>query len=91
MRDAGLADDKILAVLASDELWGGVQGVSDVPPVLVRRLVHDLRSYEGLPGRQNPVVVGEPNDRAHAHRVVEGAMRDDRAHFGEDPHAEATP
>ncbi len=82
MRDAGLADDKIVAVLSSDELWSGVGDLADVPQVLVRRLVHYLRSYKALSGRDNPVDVGEPYGRVHAEAVVAAALEDYRAAFG---------
>lgn len=81
MRDAGLADDKIVAVLASDELYAGVRDLEDVPAVVLRRLVHYLRTYKALPGRENPVTLGEPYGRAHAERVVVAAIADYDAEF----------
>ena len=38
--DRGEADDKIVAVLLGDYVWGEVQQMSDLPPVLVERLEH---------------------------------------------------
>lgn len=81
MRDAGLADDKIVAVLASDELYAHVHDLADVPEVVLRRLVHYLRSYKALPGRANPVEVGAPYERAHAERVIEAALADYREEY----------
>lgn len=81
MRDAGLADDKIVAVLHSDELYARVQELADVPEVILRRLVHYLRYYKALPGRDNPVVLGDPYDRRHAERVIEAALADYREEF----------
>jgi inorganic pyrophosphatase len=81
MRDEGLADDKIVAVLASDEMYASVHDLGDVPEVLLRRLVHYLRFYKELPKRENPVQVGEPYDRAHAERVIEAALEDYHEEF----------
>jgi inorganic pyrophosphatase len=76
MRDADLADDKIIAVLQSDELYAGVREIEDVPEVLLRRLVHFFGTYKALPGRPNPVVLGPTYGRAHAEKVIEAAMAD---------------
>jgi len=81
MRDGGFADDKIVAVLQSDELYAGVRELGDVPEVLLRRLVHYLRYYKALPGRENTVDVGEPYERAHAELVIEAALADYREGF----------
>ncbi len=76
MRDGGLADDKIVAVLASDEMYGDVLELEDVPEVLTRRLAHFLRHYKELPSRENPVELGDPYSRTHAERVIEAALAD---------------
>jgi len=81
MRDAGLADDKIVAVLASDELYADVHDIGDVPEVLLRRLVHYLQYYKARPGRENPVSLGEAYGRTHAERVILAAIEDYDAEF----------
>lgn len=81
MRDAGFADDKIVAVLASDELYADVNDIDDVPEVLLRRLVHYLQYYKARPGRENPVSLGAPYDREHAERVIRAAIEDYDAEF----------
>ena len=54
----------------------GVNEIEDVPPVLLRRLVHFLGTYKALPGKPNPVVLGPTYGRAHAEKVIEAAMAD---------------
>ncbi|MBL8863181.1 MAG: inorganic pyrophosphatase [Planctomycetes bacterium] len=82
MLDGGLADDKLVAVLSSDELWMDVREIGDVPPVFMRRLIHYLRTYKALPGRETPVEVGEPYGREHAQAIVLAAIEDYHAAFG---------
>jgi hypothetical protein len=43
--------------------------------------VHYLRYYKALPGRDNPVEIGDPYDRVHAERVIEAALADYREKF----------
>ncbi len=54
MIDRGEADDKIIAVLENDLVWGGARDVKDVPPVLVERLQHYFLTYKLVPGQRAP-------------------------------------
>jgi len=78
MLDAGLADDKILAVLESDLVWGGVADVGDLPPALVARLVHYFSTYKQLPGEPPATSVGAVYGREHAYAVIRAALEDYR-------------
>ena len=40
MLDGGEADDKIVAVLENDNLWGSVSEISELPRPLIDRLRH---------------------------------------------------
>jgi len=40
MIDGGEADDKIIAVLEGDNIWGGVDDITDLPPIKTERLQH---------------------------------------------------
>ncbi|MGI9599201.1 MAG: inorganic pyrophosphatase, partial [Acidimicrobiales bacterium] len=44
--DGGEADDKIVAVLANDNLWSGIQDLSELPAVYVERLRHYFLTYK---------------------------------------------
>ncbi len=74
--DRGEADDKIIAILANDAVWSGVESVQELPGALVERLRHYFATYKLEPAGANPVVVSETYHRAHAHRVIEAALAD---------------
>ena len=50
MIDRGEADDKIIAILEGDYVWGEARGLSDVPAVLIERLQHYFATYKMVPG-----------------------------------------
>lgn len=74
MLDNGEADDKLIAVLEGDHVWGGVLEIDELPPALVARLRHYFQTYKGAHGSR--VSVGDPYDAAHAQSVVSAAMDD---------------
>lgn len=76
MLDHREADDKIVAVLENDTVWGHVEEAAELPTVLVERLRHYFQTYKLIPGQSVEVSVGEPYDRTHAERVIEAAMAD---------------
>jgi inorganic pyrophosphatase len=80
MLDGGEADDKIVAVLDGDFVWGGVDELTGLPEVMVERLRHYFSTYKLLPGAQ-PVPI-TPYDRARAMAVIDAAMQDYRELFG---------
>jgi inorganic pyrophosphatase len=80
MLDGGTADDKIVAVLKDDAVWGNVRELRDLPPALVERLVHYFATYKMRPGHPSAAEVLGTYDQAHAHAVIRAAMADyDRA------------
>ena len=82
MLDGGEADDKVIAVLASDNLWGEVGDVADLPQALVGRLVHYFTTYKALPGEPPTVSIGAPYGREHAHAVIRAAIEDYEQEYG---------
>jgi inorganic pyrophosphatase len=81
MIDGGEADDKIVAVLENDYVWGAARDVSDVPPVLIERLQHYFLTYKLVPGRRSQAQVTGAYGRQHALNVVRAAMADYEAAF----------
>jgi len=82
MIDRGEADDKIIAVLEGDYVWGEARGLSDVPPVLIERLQHYFSTYKMVPGEKTPTIqVNRVYERDHALKVVLAAMADYKASF----------
>jgi inorganic pyrophosphatase len=86
MVDGGEADDKIIAVLLNDYVWGGAEDIGDLPRVLVERLEHYFRTYKLVPGRELRVSIEQVYGLDHALRVVEASMRDYDSMF---PHVRA--
>lgn len=80
--DRGEADDKIIAVLQNDNVWGRAQDLADVPEVLVERLRHYFGTYKLVPGQDSTLTVEAVYDRNHALRVVTAALQDYQEEFG---------
>lgn len=56
MIDKGEADDKIIAVLKQDEIYGKLKDVSECPVTLIDRLKHYFLTYKNMPGQENKAV-----------------------------------
>jgi inorganic pyrophosphatase len=82
MVDGQDADDKIIAVLDNDYVYGSAQDIKDLPPVLVERLRHYFETYKLVPDRPASVFIERVYERPHALKVVEAAMADYAHHFG---------
>lgn len=53
MIDGNQADDKIVAVLKNDAVYGMLQDISELPEGVVDRLKHYFLSYKDMPGEKN--------------------------------------
>lgn len=82
LHDRGEADDKIIAVLQGDYVWGEATDITDVPEVLVERLEHYFSTYKLVPGEPKRITIAARYGFDHAAAVVHAAMEDYRAHFG---------
>jgi inorganic pyrophosphatase len=74
--DRGEADDKIVAVLEGDFIWGGVAELAGLPAVLVERLQHYFMTYKLVPGSEPQIAVQSVYGLDHARRVVQAALAD---------------
>jgi inorganic pyrophosphatase len=79
--DRGEADDKIIAVLQGDYMWGNATSIADVPEVLIERLAHYFSTYKLVPGEAPRIEVRGAYGFEHAAAVVSASMDDYRAHF----------
>jgi inorganic pyrophosphatase len=77
--DRGEADDKLIAVLEGDHVWGNVTGIEQLPPILVERLQHYFTTYKLVPGAKPQIEVQSVYGEAHAARVVQAATEDYKA------------
>ena len=82
MVDGDEADDKIIAVLHNDYMWGAVRDIEALPPVLVERLRHYFETYKLVPGQRTSVHIERVYGRAHALKVVRAAMADYADEYG---------
>lgn len=53
MIDGDEADDKIIAVLHKDNIFGGWDNIDDIPPSLINRITHYFTTYKEAPGAQH--------------------------------------
>src|SRR5687767_11673902 len=77
--DRGEADDKVVAVLEGDFVWGGATELTDLPPITVERLQHYFNTYKLVPGARPQITVQTLYGAEHATRVVEAAVADYQA------------
>jgi len=76
MIDDEEADDKIVAVLENDGLWGDVQDISELPYALVERVRHYFLTYKNLPGEPSYVSIEKVYGQEWAAKVVEASILD---------------
>ena len=76
MVDNGEADDKIIAVLKGDHIWGQAGDISDIPSILVERLRHYFTTYKMVPGKESAAVIESVYGVEHACRVVQASLDD---------------
>jgi inorganic pyrophosphatase len=83
MLDGNEADDKIIAILEGDGLYGGWADLSDVPKAVVDRLSHYFETYKLAPGSTTrPVEITHLFGRVEAHAVIHCAREDYAEKFG---------
>lgn len=83
MIDGNQADDKIIAVLEDDIVYGEVQDIQDCPAGLIDRLRHYFLSYKQLPGdAPRKVEIADVYNRSEASEVIKRSIRDYNNRFG---------
>lgn len=84
MIDGNQADDKIVAVLEGDAVFGGYAEISDCPPGLVERLRHYFLTYKQGPDRATRTVeIAGVYGRDEAHEAIRRSQDDYGAHRDE--------
>jgi inorganic pyrophosphatase len=82
MIDHDEADDKIVAVLESDTVWGDAPDLSDLPSVFVERIQHYFETYKQVPGAATRISIETVYGREHACNVVSASIADYEDGFG---------
>ena len=80
--DRGEADDKIVAVLEGDYVWGNARELSELPGTLVERLEHYFTTYKLVPGEPQGIKLAGRYGHAEAAEVIRAAIEDYREYFG---------
>ncbi|MEP5837494.1 MAG: inorganic pyrophosphatase [Marinobacter sp.] len=88
MIDGGEADDKIVAILEGDNIWGDVNDISDLPPIKAERLQHYFSTYKMQPDKELDIKVDFVYGREEALKVIAAAEKDYWDNF-EHLHAQA--
>jgi inorganic pyrophosphatase len=80
--DKGEADDKIIAVLEGDEIYGHFTDISQCPIAVVERLKHYFLTYKNLPGTPATCEITHVYNRHEAHQVIQHSIADYQKTFG---------
>lgn len=83
MIDGGEADDKIIAVLEGDQIYGHMKDISELPAPEINRLKHYFLTYKNLPTEAAKVRIDSVYDATHAKKVIKASMLDYQNKFGE--------
>jgi inorganic pyrophosphatase len=83
MIDDGEADDKIIAILDGDNVWGEVDDIADLPSIKIERLQHYFSTYKMAPGKNVDIKVEYVYGRDQAMKVIEAAMGDYQEAYGQ--------
>jgi inorganic pyrophosphatase len=82
MLDGNEVDDKIVAVMAKDAVYGGVDEISRLPGLLVDRLTHYFLTYKQAPTDAEPACeLLRVYGRDEAHEVIRRSQADYRERF----------
>ncbi|MDZ7635305.1 MAG: inorganic pyrophosphatase [Bacteroidales bacterium] len=76
MIDGNEADDKIIAVLYNDAVYGVFNDIGDCPPIAIERLKHYFLTYKNLPGEKRKVTIEETYGKEEAQEVIRRSAAD---------------
>lgn len=81
MIDGNQSDDKIIAVLKDDAVYGNYKDITDCPDLVVNRLKHYFLTYKDLPGLERDVEITHTFSRDEAHEIILRSIEDYRKKF----------
>lgn len=81
MLDGNEADDKIIAVLKNDAVYGAYTDVSQLPPLIVTRLKHYFLTYKDLPGEEHDSEITHLYGAEESHEIILASVEDYRKKF----------
>lgn len=81
MLDGNESDDKIIAVLNNDAVYGNYKDITDCPELVVDRLKHYFLTYKDLPGKERDVEITHTFGIEEAHEIIKRSMADYKDKF----------
>jgi len=82
MIDGNEADDKIIAVLHNDAVYGEYEDLENAPFPVIERLRHYFLTYKDTPGSKKVTEITHVYNRKEAHEVIRRSRLDYRDQFG---------
>ncbi|MFO7977399.1 MAG: inorganic pyrophosphatase [Bacteroidales bacterium] len=79
--DHNQADDKIIAVLKDDAVYGALKDIEECPPPVIERLKHYFLTYKDLPHTKQDVEITHIYPAEEAKEVIRRSMDDYRLKF----------
>ncbi len=76
MIDNNEADDKIIAVLNNDAVYGTYKDIKDCPPLVIDRLKHYFLTYKDLPGEKRNCEITHIYGIEEAQEIIRRGMDD---------------
>lgn len=75
--DHDKADDKLIAVLEDDAIYGSYRSIFDVPKMVINRLKHYFTTYKDLPEDKSPrCILTDVYDVKTAYEVIRRSIED---------------
>jgi inorganic pyrophosphatase len=82
--DRGEADDKIIAVLDGDYVWGSASEIGELPPALLERIEHYFSTYKLVPDQPPNINLVGRYGYEHAAAVIKAALADYQEMYGQE-------
>lgn len=76
MIDGNQADDKIIAVLRNDTVYGHFKDISEVPTIVIQRLEHYFLTYKDMPGVDSNTEITDTYGCEEAYEVIRLSVED---------------
>ncbi len=76
MIDGNQADDKIIAVLLNDTVYGHFKNITEVPKIVIQRLEHYFLTYKDMPGEDRYTEIPMIYEVEEAYEVIQRSMED---------------
>lgn len=80
--DGDEADDKIISVMANDNVWSHITEVDDLPQAIVERLQHYFATYKNMPDKKTILTIEGMYGAEHARKVVQASLDDYDDEYG---------